>query len=299
MALAAAPTDPLAVDVLFPGGQLLFSARGAAIRVAGAWPPLRRLAPPTSSSGADTIGSFEATSAKYTAAGTLVELSVRRYAGASAVAFEQRFPHGLDAGIDPAPSSPAPQPLAAFPCLSLATASGAVWRSWHGHWGSFTGVGLRPNNSLVFNGVPTMPLLFLPANRSGGGGGGVMVAPLANFTEAAHAADAETWRHGPNGRITSLPAGHTHTTLLVASAAGPTATISAWGRALRAYHRTDRAAAREADVTLRKLGLYTDNGAFLNYNKLAGNARRPLPAGATAEGALRSTLASLRAQAQK
>ena len=129
MALAATPTDPLAVDVLFPGGQLLFSARGAAIRVAGAWPPLRRLAPPTSSSGADAIGSFEATSAKYTAAGTLVELSVRRYAGASAVAFEQRFPHGLDAGIDPAPSSPAPQPLAAFPCLSLATASGAVWRS--------------------------------------------------------------------------------------------------------------------------------------------------------------------------
>ena len=56
MALAATPTDPLAVDVLFPGGQLLFSARGAAIRVAGAWPPLRRLAPPTSSSGADAIG---------------------------------------------------------------------------------------------------------------------------------------------------------------------------------------------------------------------------------------------------
>ena len=41
MALAAAPTNPLAVDVLFPGGQLLFSARGADIRVAGAWPRLR------------------------------------------------------------------------------------------------------------------------------------------------------------------------------------------------------------------------------------------------------------------
>ena len=92
---AAAPTDPLVVDIHFPGGgQLLFSARGAAIRVAGAWPPLRRLAPPATSSGADTIGSFEATSAKYTAAGTVVELSVRRYVDAGAIAFEQRFPQG-------------------------------------------------------------------------------------------------------------------------------------------------------------------------------------------------------------
>ena len=92
---AAAPTDPLVVDIHFPGGgQLLFSARGAAIRVAGAWPPLRRLAPPATSSGADAIGSFEATSAKYTAAGTVVELSVRRYVDADAIAFEQRFPQG-------------------------------------------------------------------------------------------------------------------------------------------------------------------------------------------------------------
>jgi hypothetical protein len=74
-----------------------------------------------------------------------------------------------------------------------------------------------------------MPLLFLPANRSdGGGGGGVMVSPLANFTDAAHAAHAQMWRHGPNGRLTSLPPGYTHTTLLVASASGPTATIGAW-----------------------------------------------------------------------
>ena len=48
-------------------------------------------------------------------------------------------------------------------------------------------------------GVPTMPLLFLPANRSDGGGGGVMVSPLANFTDAAHATHADMWRHGPNG----------------------------------------------------------------------------------------------------
>ena len=44
-----------------------------------------------------------------------------------------------------------------------------------------------------------MPLLFLPANRSDGGGGGVMVSPLANFTDAAHATHADMWRHGPNG----------------------------------------------------------------------------------------------------
>ena len=44
-----------------------------------------------------------------------------------------------------------------------------------------------------------MPLLFLPANRSDGGGG-VMVSPLTNFTDAAHATHADMWRHGPNGR---------------------------------------------------------------------------------------------------
>ena len=230
---AASITDPLVVNINFPGpdGKLLFAARGAAIRVAGAWSQLRRLAPPKTSSGTDAIGSFEATSAKYTAAGTSIVLSVRRHA--DAVAFEQRFPQGLDAGVDPAPSSP-PQPLVAFPCLSLADASNAAWRSWHGHWGSFTGVGLRPNNSLVFNGVPipsrsrspvpssspnpshiltpartpgvpTMPLLFFPANRSDSGGGvgsgAVMVSPLANFTDVAHAAHGTTWRHGPNGLL--------------------------------------------------------------------------------------------------
>ena len=49
-------------------------------------------------------------------------------------------------------------------------------------------------------------------------------------------------------------------------------------------------------MTLTKLGISTDNGAFLNYNKVVGNARRPLPAGVTAEGALLSTLALLRAK---
>ena len=42
------------------------------------------------------------------------------------------------------------------------------------------------------------------------------------------------------------------------------------------YHGTDRAAARAADVTLMKLGLSTDNGAFLNYNKVAHGTWRPL-----------------------
>ena len=278
--------DPLTVSVHLDD-ELLFASRGAAVRVGGSWAAPHLLSTPSAAQGTDRLGKFNSSSATYSAAGTTVVLSVRQYA--DAIAFEQHFPHGLAAGS--AGTTSPPQPAAAFPSLSLAEglAPAAAWRSWHGHWGSFTGVGLQPNNSLIFNGVPTMPLLFF-GNRSGGSA--VMVSPLGNFTDAAHATSGDAWRHGPNGRLTALPVGYAHTTLLVGGD-GPTATIAAWGRRLRSFHRTNRSAARAADVTLNKIGVFTDNGAYLNFNKVAGNANRPLPRGATAEEPLRRTLASL------
>ena len=280
--------DPLAVSVHLDD-QLLFASRGAGVRVAGSWAAPHLVSPPRAIHGTDQLGAYNSSSATYSAAGTTIVLSVRQYA--DAIAFEQHFPRGLTAGS--ASTTSPPQPAAAFPSLSLAEGllPTAAWRSWHGHWGSFTGVGLQPNNSLIFNGVPTMPLLFF-GNRSDGGA--VMVSPLGNFTDAAHATSGDAWRHGPNGRLTSLPAGYSHTTLLVGGD-GPTATIAAWGRRLRSFHHTDRSAARAADVTLSKIGVFTDNGAYLNFNKVAGNANRPLPPGATAEEPLRRTLASLAA----
>ena len=59
-------------------------------------------------------------------------------------------------------------------------------------------------------------------------------------------------------------------TVLVA-ARGQTAAVEAWGDAMRRWHGTDRREALAADVAVNKLGYWTDNGAYYNFNKWAGN----------------------------
>ena len=70
-------------------------------------------------------------------------------------------------------------------------------------------------------------------------------------------ADEKAWAPGLSATVTSLPEGFTHGLWLKAGH-GVTATIGAWGEAVRAWRGTTRA----ADVTLEKIGYQTDNGAY-------------------------------------
>ena len=270
-------------SVLWPAGSLRY-------RHAGAWhdgEALKPLGAVATSAGADALGPYTRLAQSFdlgaseTAAAT-VELSVRAY-GASLV-FEQRFPHGLDmaAALSPATAHEAAAadvtglaPAFSWPSFGLSTGAAAsyAWRSWHGTYGSYSGLRLSPNDTLVFNGVPTMPLAFVPPPGVNVADA-VLVSPLDQFKTAAHAAshgDEASWRHGPSSRLSRLPAGFSTSVLVIASRGGPTAAVDAWGRAMRHWHRTNRSEALSADVVVRKIGVWTDNGAYYNFNKWAGN----------------------------
>ena len=83
-----------------------------------------------------------------------------------------------------------------------------------------------------------------------------------------------SWQHGPSPHLPSLPSAYTSQTVLFASSEGPTAAMQAWGAAMQAWHRTDRSVAMAADPVVQTLGYWTDNGAYYNFNKWAGN-RKP------------------------
>ncbi|MFI6099235.1 CBM35 domain-containing protein [Lentzea sp. NPDC051213] len=90
------------------------------------------------------------------------------------------------------------------------------------------------------------------------------------LSPASHFPVARTWRAGEGAlasgidpAISTVPAGTTQQTLLVASR-GINAAYRTWGSALTALHGKTRPA-NDADVTLNKLGYWTDNGATYYY----------------------------------
>ena len=123
--------------------------------------------------GRDRLGSFVRSSATYrigAASGAIVELAVRSYDCGRRLVFEQRFPQGLNASSSKPRLATTPSavvglaPLSSWPAFELTaggTARTYAWRSWHGTYGSYSGVGLNSKDTIVFNGVPTMPLLFM------------------------------------------------------------------------------------------------------------------------------------------
>jgi len=114
-----------------------------------------------------------------------------------------------------------------------------------------------PAFALEKNGTPW--LLF--DNR----GDSVIISPAANFMTARMTGDGEREiACGLNDGVTGLPKGFTHRALVVFGH-GINATWDSWGRALTDLEaRTPTA--NDADIGLRCLGYWTDNGAFYYYH---------------------------------
>ncbi len=96
----------------------------------------------------------------------------------------------------------------------------------------------------------------------------IVISPLDNFLAAMQAPEAGEWLCGFGGMIEKIPAGTTHRVLVV-SGHGINATILKWGDVLRAWYSHPRPDA-DADVGLKYLGYWTDNGAYYYYQTEKG-----------------------------
>jgi hypothetical protein len=122
-----------------------------------------------------------------------------------------------------------------------------------------------PSFTLEKNGTPWL-LFDDQAN-------GVVISPAANFMCACMIGDGEhEIACGLNDGVTALPAGFTHRTLM-AFANGINAAWDGWGTALTKLGGRTRPA-NDADLGLRCLGYWTDNGAcyYYNYDSALGYA---------------------------
>jgi hypothetical protein len=98
-----------------------------------------------------------------------------------------------------------------------------------------------------------------------GSGAGFLISPADNFPVARMALDADgSLSSGIDAGVASLPAGFTHQTLLVAGT-GPNHLFDVWGSAMTSLHAKARPA-NDADLSLRTLGYWTDNGATYYYH---------------------------------
>lgn len=97
-----------------------------------------------------------------------------------------------------------------------------------------------------------------------GEGRAVVLSPAANQMIASLWGNGRSSiASGLNAAVASLPAGFAHATLM-AFGQGPNAAWDSWGRALTALQGRPRPG-NDADVSLRYLGYWTDNGADYYY----------------------------------
>ena len=104
------------------------------------------------------------------------------------------------------------------------------------------------------------PWLFFDAS-----GNAFMMSPASDFPLARMTLGGDgSLARGVDASVATLPAGYTQQTLLVAGA-GPNRVFDTWGAAMTTLHAKTRPA-NDADVTLQKLGYWTDNGATYYYH---------------------------------
>ena len=114
-----------------------------------------------------------------------------------------------------------------------------------------------PSFGLEHNGTPW--ILFDDAAHT------AVLSAASDFLEAEMHGDGKTLlASGLNSHLANLPAGFTHRSLLVLGS-GIGTTVSAWGNALTNATGKTRPS-DNADLLIKYLGYWTDNGAYYYYN---------------------------------
>ncbi|MBS1654303.1 MAG: hypothetical protein JSU05_05605 [Bacteroidetes bacterium] len=119
----------------------------------------------------------------------------------------------------------------------------------------------------VLNETSTPWLLFDDAKNA------CVISPASDFIVAKLSGDGNTViRSGLNEEVKQLPAGFTHSTIMVFGN-GIQSTWNTWGASLRSLYQRQRPA-NDADAILNKYGYWTDNGAdyYYNYDTTRGYA---------------------------
>jgi hypothetical protein len=241
----------------------------------------------TNGAGSDAWGALKWTETPYMACGTPFVARVTTYASLPAVTFTVTFPSGASAtNMSSNTTSPLLGPIASFPSFP----SSAPWPGQRNFAWPGGQLGFKAAASVTadtFQGqtgnVPS-PFFFVD---TAAGNATLVVAPLDHMhgwacnALASISSDDSTrqgnaslssvaWGCGIMNTVPALQPGFSSTTLLFAGE-GVTATLAAWGSALRTAFNTTRL----PDIQTSKLGIYTDNGAF--YNNIANFAGHTAP----------------------
>jgi hypothetical protein len=183
--------------------------------------------------GRDGIGDYREIAFTF---GTSREGSIRTYAGRAVVLFTDRYTAAAANG-------------AGFPRLSVSPeAAGKL--SFRGKWAAY---------QFDFSGSEGPLVNFDDAGHS------FIVSPASNFMVAdLNRNDDGTIESRINPRITDIPRGLAHRTLLVV-ANGINDAFDKWGHALTDLNGKKRPA-NDSDPSLKSLGYWTDNGAAYYYD---------------------------------
>jgi len=96
----------------------------------------------------------------------------------------------------------------------------------------------------------------------------IIASPLQNFMDSMQAPLEGGWMFGFGGMIEEVPAGASHSILIV-SGKGINRTFEKWGELIRKWYGHQRTDPYQ-DVAVSKLGYWTDNGAYYYYKTAPG-----------------------------
>jgi hypothetical protein len=190
------------------------------------------------SRGSDAIGAYQQMSLSWREAQTPVTGRIRLYDESALVLFSSEYGAAMD--VPPAP----------FPCF---TRLPAKWYIFSHKLREFAPPQFAANE------ICTPWLLFDDRANA------LIVSPASHYMVATMLGDGrQKLASGLNSELRNLPAGFSHQTVL-AFGQGINRTWDLWGRSLLRLAGAQRPG-QDADVVLKYLGYWTDNGAAYYYN---------------------------------
>jgi hypothetical protein len=279
LAATAAAQNPLSVSLNADGSYAVsvdgwpaasFASGDTGVMIGGTWVSKASggLTPgaPTSGSGADAWGSYTSASQTWSSGGSAVlQTRVRTYSSVPAVVFEQLFPADVQTGATEAGRDGL---TSSFPSFATPASSTLGWMEYRGPFiddgtnGPAFGQWNPSSLSSGFNGGMTGgPVIFFDANATQA----LVFSAASDFMAGsfALATGGSELRAGLMGSASSIPAWHSHETVLWYGT-GPNAAIMTWGSALLTkFGKADNA--QQLDFTATHLAYNTDHGAYYYY----------------------------------